>query len=111
MEWKTETHDQTAGFDTAPFIYYIEENPTYFGTVSPFFESVNRGEIQVITSMVTLLEVLVHPFRLTHLFHFRKGFWINEKGHHSLVFGQLANQVQGLATLWNLHRFCFSLIV
>jgi predicted nucleic acid-binding protein len=54
---------QVVGLDTAPLIYFMEENPTYLATVRPFFEAMDRGEFSVITSMVTLLEVLVHPFR------------------------------------------------
>jgi predicted nucleic acid-binding protein len=51
------------GLDTTPLIYFIEENPTYLGMVYPFFEAMDRGEFNVVTSIVTLLEVLVHPFR------------------------------------------------
>jgi len=46
-----------------PLIYFIEENPTYLEIVRPFFEAMDRGEFNVVTSVVTLLEVLVHPFR------------------------------------------------
>lgn len=51
------------GLDTAPLIYFIEENPTYLETIRPFFVAMDRGEFRVVTSTVTLLEVLVHPFR------------------------------------------------
>jgi predicted nucleic acid-binding protein len=49
--------------DTSPLIYFIEENPTYFSLVQPFFKSVHQGRFTVITSLVTLIEVLVHPLR------------------------------------------------
>ncbi len=50
--------------DTAPFIYLMEAHPAYLPWLDPFFEFVARGEIQVITSTVTLAEVLVQPFRV-----------------------------------------------
>jgi predicted nucleic acid-binding protein len=49
--------------DTAPFIYFIEENPAYLGTIHPFFEALDADEFRAVTSMVTLIEVLVHPLR------------------------------------------------
>ncbi len=63
MGWIDDLSGETVGLDTAPIIYFIEENPTYFETVLPFFESVDRGDITAVTSMFTLLEVLVHPLR------------------------------------------------
>jgi predicted nucleic acid-binding protein len=51
------------GLDTTPLIYFVEENPTYLATVRPFFEAMDRSEFSAVTSVVTLLEVLVHPFR------------------------------------------------
>jgi predicted nucleic acid-binding protein len=63
VEWLEALRGQVVGLDTAPLIYFIEENQTYLATVRLFFEAMNRGEFAVITSTVTLLEVLVHPFR------------------------------------------------
>ncbi len=51
------------GLDTTPLIYFIEENPTYLERVSTFFEALDDGEFYAVTSMVTLIEVLVHPLR------------------------------------------------
>lgn len=31
--------------------------------VAPFFEALDRGDLEVVTSTITLLEVLVHPLR------------------------------------------------
>lgn len=64
MEWVEELHSEVVGLDTAPIIYFIEENSTYLDVVRPFFQALDRGEFRVITSTVSLLEVLVHPFRL-----------------------------------------------
>lgn len=63
MEWIDALHGKTVGLDTAPLIYFIEENPTYIETIRPFFEAMDRGSFLVVTSTVTLLEVLVHPLR------------------------------------------------
>lgn len=63
MEWINALKGKTVGLDTAPLIYFIEENPTYIETVRLFFEAMDRGSFLVVTSTVTLLEVLVHPLR------------------------------------------------
>ncbi len=63
MEWVTNLKGKTIGLDTAPLIYFIEEHPTYLEAILSFFEAVERGEVTAVTSTVTLLEVLVHPFR------------------------------------------------
>ena len=49
--------------DTAVFIYFIEEHPRYLPIIEPLFDAVADGRLTVITSEVTLLEVLVIPFR------------------------------------------------
>jgi predicted nucleic acid-binding protein len=63
VEWLKSLHGQIVGLDTAPLIYFIEKHPDYLSLVYPFFEAVTRGEIQVVTSTLTLTEVLVHPLR------------------------------------------------
>jgi predicted nucleic acid-binding protein len=61
--WIDDLQEKTVGLDTAPLIYFIEENPTYIETVGFFFEAMDKGDFLVVTSTVTLLEVLVHPLR------------------------------------------------
>lgn len=63
MEWLTQLQDQTIGLDTAPLIYFIEQNSMYLESVRAFFTAMNRGEFRVVTSTLTLTEVLVHPLR------------------------------------------------
>ena len=63
MEWIDSLRGSVVGLDTTPLIYFIEENPAYSKVVDPFFEAVANGEITVITSVVALLEALVHPIR------------------------------------------------
>lgn len=63
MGWLDDLQGKVVGLDTSPLIYLIEENPRYLGVVQPFFEAVDQGRFKVVTSTITLLEVLVHPLR------------------------------------------------
>jgi predicted nucleic acid-binding protein len=63
LEWIAQLRGKVVGLDTAPLIYFIEENPLYLDIVRPFFDSLDLGLFSAVTSTVTLLEVLVHPFR------------------------------------------------
>ena len=49
--------------DTAPLIYYLEENHTYMPLLRDLFAANNNGDFIFKTSVVTLIEVLVHPLR------------------------------------------------
>lgn len=53
--------------DTAIFIYFAEEHPEFLSIVLPLFEAVDRGEMEIVTSEITLLEVLVAPYRAGNL--------------------------------------------
>jgi predicted nucleic acid-binding protein len=63
MGWIADLRGKTVGLDTSPLIFFIEKHETYADVVRPFFQAVDGGEIHVVTSTVTLLEVLVHPVR------------------------------------------------
>ena len=63
MGWVTDLQGKTVGVDTSPFIFFIEKHSKYVDVLRPFFEAVDRGDSHVVTSTVTLLEVLVHPIR------------------------------------------------
>jgi predicted nucleic acid-binding protein len=49
--------------DTVGFIYFIEEHPDYIRLVDPLFEAARKREREIVTSALTLLEVLVVPYR------------------------------------------------
>ena len=49
--------------DTAPLIYYMEENRTYSQILNKLFLANSKGEFLFQTSVITLLEVLVLPMR------------------------------------------------
>jgi predicted nucleic acid-binding protein len=51
------------GVDTAIFIYWIEEDPRFMPLVEPLFEEVAAGTREMVTSALTLLELLVVPYR------------------------------------------------
>jgi uncharacterized protein len=51
------------GVDTVVFIYYIEEHPQFVPLLEPLFREVDGGRRELITSALTLLEVLVVPYR------------------------------------------------
>jgi predicted nucleic acid-binding protein len=63
LEWLDLPRGTLVAFDTAPLIYLIEENPIWLPVVQPFFEAIHQGDLEGITSTVTLTEVLVHPLR------------------------------------------------
>jgi predicted nucleic acid-binding protein len=49
--------------DTAVFIYFIEEHPAFLPDVAPLFAEADRGARELVTSSLTLLELLVIPYR------------------------------------------------
>ena len=55
--------DRYVYVDSAPFIYFMEKNPAYEKPLDAFFSLMSRGEVQVITSTLTLAEVLVKPYQ------------------------------------------------
>lgn len=63
MEWIKNLNGKVVGLDTAPLIYFMEEHPLYIDTIRHFFEAMDKGDFLVVTSTITLLEVLVHPLR------------------------------------------------
>jgi predicted nucleic acid-binding protein len=63
VEWIEALRGSTVALDTAPLIYFIEEHPAYLPKIRPFFEAAERGEFRIVTSFITLVEVLVHPLR------------------------------------------------
>jgi predicted nucleic acid-binding protein len=51
------------GVDTAIFIYFIEATPVWLPLITPLFRAADSGQRELITSSITLLEVLVVPYR------------------------------------------------
>ena len=63
MGWLRKLSGKIVALDTAPLIYFIEENPIFIAAVKPFFAAMESGDFQVVTSSITLTEVLVNPFK------------------------------------------------
>ena len=53
--------------DTVAIIYFIEEHPLFLPLIAPIFDQVDSGQLHAVTSAVTLLEVLVIPYRAGNL--------------------------------------------
>ena len=53
----------SVALDTSVFIYFIEEEPRFLPHILPLFEEADRGSRVLVTSALTLLEVLVVPYR------------------------------------------------
>ena len=51
------------GLDTVAFLYLIEEHPRFLPVLEPMFVAMDAGRIEAVSSSLTLLEVLVVPYR------------------------------------------------
>lgn len=49
--------------DTAPLIYFIEDHPLYRDVLRVLMDHVDSGQVILISSTLTLIEVLVQPIR------------------------------------------------
>lgn len=49
------------GIETAPFIYFVEKHPDYVARMRSIFQRVAQAQLQIITSAITLTEVLTLP--------------------------------------------------
>ncbi len=54
---------QRIGLDTNVFIYFLEDHPRYGTWCASLFDLIERGHSPAVTSTVTLLELLVQPYR------------------------------------------------
>lgn len=54
---------QIVGLDTAPLNFFIEDKKPEADYLAPFFSLLQLGDTKVVTSVVTVTEVLVHPLR------------------------------------------------
>ncbi len=55
--------DQKVAVDTMIFIYAFEERPVYRGILKSFFRALENGEMNAVTSTLTITECLVQPYR------------------------------------------------
>lgn len=105
MEWLVQLQGQIVGLDTAPLIYFIEENPNYLDVTDAFFEAMFRGEFSVVTSVLTITEVLVYPLRQgnTALSQQYREILFNSQGLTTIeVFPDIAENAAQLRANYNL---------
>lgn len=50
--------------DTSAFIYFVEQHPRYYKLCESIFENIETGHVEASTSTLTLLEILVQPYKL-----------------------------------------------
>lgn len=55
--------DKVVYLDTAPLIYFLEDNLNYSAKLSAFFRANDDSKFKIITSTITLMEVMVVPIR------------------------------------------------
>src|SRR4030042_2674309 len=55
---------QKIAIDTMIFIYAFEEHPAHASFLRPFFSALEKGEMDAVTSTVTVTECLTQPYRL-----------------------------------------------
>ena len=63
MGLMTDLGSGRVAIDTALFIYLLEENERFLPLVEPLFRDADSGRRELITSALTLLEVMVVPYR------------------------------------------------
>lgn len=47
------------GLDTAPIIYFVENNPAYFAVCEAIFRLIEDAKVTAVTSYLTLTETIV----------------------------------------------------
>ncbi len=57
------TERERISLDTNVFIYFLEDHPRYGSWCASLFDRIERGHNPAVTSTVTLLELLVQPYR------------------------------------------------
>lgn len=50
--------------DTGVFIYFVERHPRYYDLCDTIFKDIEEGRFEAATSTLTLIEILVQPYRL-----------------------------------------------
>jgi predicted nucleic acid-binding protein len=63
VELIREIGEGPVALDTVVFIYFIEEHQRYLPVLDPVFAAIDKGRLPAVSSSLTLLEVLVVPYR------------------------------------------------
>lgn len=54
----------TIGLDTSVFIYHLESHPNYLPLTQELLEGIEQGKWRAVTSVITLMEISVVPFKI-----------------------------------------------
>ncbi|MGB5985899.1 MAG: PIN domain-containing protein [Desulfobacterales bacterium] len=65
-------HSDLIFIDTAPFIYFFEKHLLYFPHMIRLFDLVYERQAQIITSMITFIEIASYPMAQGHIKLIRK---------------------------------------
>jgi predicted nucleic acid-binding protein len=57
------TRHSLLGVDTSVFIYQVEAHPRYLSVSQTVLQTIQAGHVEAITSVMTLTELTVHPWR------------------------------------------------
>ena len=90
--------------DTVAFIYFIENDAIYARLLDPLFREADGGQREIVTSALTLLEVLVVPYRsgLVDLAARYEALLTRSRGIRLVHIDH--HQLRGAAQLRALHR-------
>jgi predicted nucleic acid-binding protein len=91
--------------ETAPLIYYVEENPTYVAKMDAIFEALEGRPIEAVSSVITLTEVLTHPLKLgnTRLVQEYRDILLNSREFRLLpITSRIAESAADLRARYNL---------
>lgn len=91
--------------ETAPLIYYVEENPSYLAKMNAIIDAIEGNPIEAISSVITLTEVLTHPLRHGHtrLVQEYRDILLNSKEFHLLpITPRIAESAADLRARYNL---------
>jgi predicted nucleic acid-binding protein len=99
-----EIRDGPVGLDTAAFVYLIEEHPRFLPVVEPVFAAMDAERIEAVSSSLTLLEVLVVPYRAgdVQLAHRYEELLTRSRGLRLIEIGRA--QLRAAAQLRGVHR-------
>ena len=53
----------SVALDTMVFIYHFEDHPRFSSITEKIFEKIEKGKLSAFTSYITLLEILVKPYK------------------------------------------------
>jgi predicted nucleic acid-binding protein len=91
--------------ETAPLIYYVEENPAFIAKMDAIMEAVEETPIEAVSSVITLTEVLTQPLKLGNakLVQEYRDILLNSGDFHLLpITSQIANAAADLRARYNL---------